>query len=61
MQSPRPSRPPPLDSALAAPCVVPDAPEAADYDVWQDWIAKVLGALGDCAARHRKVVEAWPK
>jgi len=52
--------PPPLDSALAAPCVVPDAPPAADYDVWQDWMVTVLAALGDCAARHRKTVDAWP-
>lgn len=56
-----PNKPPPLDSALAAPCVVPDAPAAPDYDAWQDWVmGPVLGALGDCAARHRKTVEAWP-
>jgi len=56
-----PSKPPPLDSALAAPCVVPDAPALADYDVWLAWVAgPVLGALGDCAARHRKTVQAWP-
>ena len=50
---------PPLDSGLAAPCVVPDAPTDADYDVWQDWMTVVLAALGDCAARHRKAVELW--
>jgi len=44
------SKPPPLDSALAAPCEVPDAPSMADYDVWQDWMVTVLGALGQCAA-----------
>lgn len=58
----RPSKPPPLDSALAAPCRVPDAPAAADYDVRQEWVmGDVLGALGECAARHGKVVEAWPR
>ncbi|MNY50060.1 hypothetical protein D3C86_1855370 [compost metagenome] len=56
-----PSKPPPLDSALAAPCTVPDAPAVADYDLWQDWVMKdLLGAMGECAARHRKTVEAWP-
>ncbi|WP_416046732.1 hypothetical protein [Cupriavidus basilensis] len=50
------------DSALAAPCVVPDAPAVADYDAWQEWVmGPVLGALGDCAARHWATVEAWPK
>ena len=39
---------------------VPDAP-AADYDAWQAWMmGPVLRALGDCATRHRKTVEAWP-
>jgi len=61
MPSTLPSKPPPLDSALAAPCEVPDAPAAADYDVWQDWMVMVLGVLGDCATKHRKIVEAWPK
>jgi len=41
--------------------VVPDAPATADYDVWQDWMVTVLASLGDCAARHRKTVEAWPR
>ncbi|WP_255650646.1 hypothetical protein [Cupriavidus sp. DB3] len=40
---------------------MPDAPTVKDYDVWQDWMVTVLGALGDCAARHRKTVEAWPR
>lgn len=56
-----PSEPLPLDSALAADCVVPDAPTVASYDVWQEWITVVLASLGDCAARHRKTVEAWPR
>lgn len=57
----RPSKPPPLDSALAAPCRIPDAPASADYDAWQEWVmADVLKALGECAAKHRKTVEAWP-
>ena len=60
--STRPSKPPPLDSALAAPCRIPDAPAAADYDAWQEWVmGDVLKALGECAAKHRKIVEAWPQ
>lgn len=59
--SKQPSKPPPLDSALAQPCRIPDAPDVADYDIWQNWAMKdVLGALGECAAKHRKTVEAWP-
>lgn len=57
-----PSKPPPLDSTLAVSCEVPDVPVAADYDAWQAWVmGPVLGALGDCAARHRKTVGAWPR
>lgn len=38
----------------------------ADYDAWQEWVmgpvlGAVLGAQGDCTARHRATVEAWPK
>lgn len=52
---------PPLDSALATPCRIPDAPAAPDYDAWQERVMReVLGALGECAAKHRKTVEAWP-
>lgn len=51
----------PLDTALAAPCRVPDAPLAtADYDATDDWlIGAVLPALADCARRHAAVVRAW--
>lgn len=55
---------PPLDSGLAAPCPeIPDPPQApASYDDWQVWVQdQVLVAYGVCAARHRAVVEAWPK
>lgn len=62
---PAPSTPPalplPLDSALAAPCRIPDAPTMADYDAWQGWMMReVLGALADCAARHARTVAVWP-
>lgn len=34
----------------------------ADYDAWQEWVmGDVLKALGECAAKHRKTVEAWPQ
>ncbi|AHB08565.1 hypothetical protein U875_16360 [Pandoraea pnomenusa 3kgm] len=57
---PLPSKPQ-LDSALAASCSIPDAPTAADYDVWQEWVERdLLGALVDCAIRHSKTVAAWP-
>jgi hypothetical protein len=64
---PAPSTPPApqypaLDSALAAPCLLPDAPAVADYDVWQEWIEqKLVPAFADCAIRHRQTVAAWPK
>lgn len=61
-QSPQPTKPLPLDSALAAPCAVLEAPDTLDYDVWQSWLQDVvLRAYGDCAARHAKAVAAWPK
>jgi hypothetical protein len=32
-----------------------------DYDEWQNWVQDVLlRAYGECAARHRMTVEAWP-
>jgi hypothetical protein len=52
---------PPLDSALAKACPALPKPEAADYDAWQDYTATVIGLYADCAARHRKTVQAWPK
>ena len=51
-----------LDQTLAAPCPIPSAPDKLDYDVWQLWVEnELLRALGDCAIRHNKTVEAWPK
>ncbi|WP_147384077.1 hypothetical protein [Noviherbaspirillum sedimenti] len=47
---------------LTAPCATLTGPDALDYDVWQEWIVgTVLRAYGECAARHRKTVDAWPK
>jgi hypothetical protein len=58
----KPYEKPQLDSSLAKDCVIPDAPTSKDYDVWQTWVEEqVLAALGDCAIRHKKTVEAWPK
>ncbi|WP_162040623.1 hypothetical protein [Undibacterium sp. YM2] len=52
---------PPLDASLAEPCKTLSAPEALDYDQWQLWMQNtVLRAYGECAAKHRKVVRAWP-
>lgn len=56
-----PTRPPPLDSALAAPCPEVPKPESPDYDVWQVWAMNLVRQYADCAARHAKTVQAWPK
>lgn len=56
-----PTRPPPLDSALAAPCPAVPKPESPDYDVWQAWALDLLRQYAECAARHAKTVQAWPK
>lgn len=53
---------PPLDSKLAEPCATLEAPDAADYDVIQEWVQdKLLRSYGECAGRHRAAIEAWPK
>ena len=52
---------PSLDSALAAPCPEVAKPDAPDYDVWQAWAIQLLHQYADCAARHAKTVQAWPK
>lgn len=52
---------PSLDSALAAPCPAVAKPDAPDYDVWQLWMIDLLHQYADCAARHAKTVQAWPK
>jgi hypothetical protein len=50
-----------LDTELAKPCKVISKPDLADYDVWQSWALDLLEAYGQCAARHMKTVDAWPK
>jgi hypothetical protein len=50
-----------LDSALAAPCPVVERPGADDYDAWQAWAIQLLRQYAECAARHAKTVQAWPK
>lgn len=57
----QPSPVPPLDSRLAEPCPTLAAPEVLDFDVWQEWMVDVLELYGQCAARHRATVSAWPK
>ncbi len=63
-----PTRPPPLikpslDQSLAANCqVIGETPTVDDYDVLQNWVQDVLiPRYVDCAIRHRKTVDAWPK
>lgn len=50
-----------LDSALAAPCPTIERPRADDYDAWQAWAIDLLKQYAECAARHAKTVQAWPK
>lgn len=52
---------PALDQALAADCREIEPSTALDYDAWQAEDAAILAALTDCAIRHRKLVEAWPR
>lgn len=54
---------PSLDQYLANDCqLIGETPKADDYDVLQDWVQDVLiPKYIDCAIRHRKTVEAWPK
>jgi hypothetical protein len=40
---------------------MPNAPEVAEYDVWQLWTIELIGKYADCSARHKKLVQAWPK
>lgn len=63
-----PKRPPPLtapllDQYLANDCAfVGETPTTDDYDVLQGWVQEVLiPQYTDCAIRHRKTVDAWPK
>lgn len=61
--SPMPSQPPipPLDSSLAADCKPLPVPPEGDYDDLTGWIVDVIGLYGECAARHRTVVNMWLK
>lgn len=53
---------PPLDSYLAAPCKTIDPTLVLDYDQWDDETARwLLEVAADCAARHLKTVQAWPR
>ena len=59
---PQPTRPS-LDQYLASECaLIGETPTTDDYDVLQGWVQDVLiPRYVDCAIRHRKTVEAWPK
>ena len=58
-----PSQPPipPLDSSLAADCKPLPIPPDGDYDDLTGWVIDVIGLYGECAARHRTVVNMWLK
>jgi len=34
---------------------------ADDFDAWQAWVIDLLRQYAECAARHVKTVQAWPK
>ncbi len=58
----QPSKVPALDRELATPCKELTAPDALDFDVWMTWVQdEVLRAYGECAIRHRRTIDAWPK
>jgi len=52
-----------LDQYLASDCaLIGETPTTDDYDVLQGWVQEVLiPRYADCAIRHRKTVDAWPK
>ena len=58
-----PSQPPipPLDSSLAADCKALPEPPKGDYDDLTDWMVDVVGMYGECAARHKSVVDLWER
>ena len=50
-----------LDSELAVLCPPIERPAAPDYDDWQEWAIGLLHQYAECAARHAKTVQSWPK
>lgn len=58
-----PSQPPipPLDSSLAADCKPLPEPPEGDYDELTGWMVDVIGLYGECAARHKSVVDLWER
>lgn len=59
-----PSKPityPELDQYLARDCDQIQPSTQKNYDVWQNEDEIILAALSDCAIRHRKLVQAWPR
>jgi len=38
-----------------------ERPTADDFDAWQAWAIELLQQYAECAARHAKAVQAWPK
>ena len=59
---PPPTRPP-LDQYLASDCeLIGPVPVTDDFDVLDTWVREHLFTIiADCAIRHRKTVDAWPK
>jgi hypothetical protein len=61
-------KPPPLqtrpllDSALAQDCKPINVPNTMNIDEILTWIKfELFRDYGECAIRHKKTVEAWPK
>lgn len=52
---------PPLDPYLAVPCKSLELSTQADFDAWDGENLTFLDVMADCAIRHRRLVEAWPK
>jgi hypothetical protein len=50
-----------LDQYLASDCKAIEKPTSPDYDIWQMWVSSLIADYADCAGRHRKTVDAWPR
>ena len=51
----------PLPANLSAPCVaIPPLPEPFVGAARDEWEAALILLYGECAARHRETVRAWP-
>jgi hypothetical protein len=57
----QPQTKPQLDSSLAKDCAILSGPELDDYDAWLESYLETIRLYSECAVRHRKTVQAWPK